>query len=330
MPPEGHPLKPEQIAKLKAWIEQGAKVPADDAQEPDPRDHWAFRTPARPPLPKHRNTKHRTPNPIDAFIAAKWAEKGLTPVKPGRQARAAAPRLPRPHRPAADRRADRRLPQGHVAGRLREGRRSAARRRRSTASAGAGTGWTSGATATGGASGAEVRNSQKHIWHWRDWIVESLNADKGYDQMVREMLAADELYPDDRDKLRAHRLPGPAVLPLQPHHLAGRSRRAHRKGVPRPDVQLLPSATTTSTTRSRSPTTTASARSSSRTRSGPTWSRASPTSRRTASRASSTATSTRRRPFHIRGDERNPDKDRVVTPGLPQFLAPGGADDRAR
>ena len=35
--------------------------------------------------------------------------------------------------------------------------------------------------------GAEVRNSQKHIWHWRDWIVESLNADKGYDRMVREV-----------------------------------------------------------------------------------------------------------------------------------------------
>jgi hypothetical protein len=51
--------------------------------------------------------------------------------------------------------------------------------------------------------GAEVRNSQKHIWHWRDWIVESLNADRGYDQMLREMLAADELYPDDLGRLRA-------------------------------------------------------------------------------------------------------------------------------
>jgi hypothetical protein len=51
--------------------------------------------------------------------------------------------------------------------------------------------------------GAEVRNSQKHMWHWRDWVIESLNADKGYDQMVREMLAADELYPTDSDKLRA-------------------------------------------------------------------------------------------------------------------------------
>src|SRR4051794_15724705 len=38
MPPEGHPLKPEQVAKIRAWIEQGAKVPADDKSEPDPRE----------------------------------------------------------------------------------------------------------------------------------------------------------------------------------------------------------------------------------------------------------------------------------------------------
>jgi hypothetical protein len=51
--------------------------------------------------------------------------------------------------------------------------------------------------------GPDVRNSQKHIWHWRDWIVDSLNTNVGYDEMVRQMLAADELYPDDPDKLRA-------------------------------------------------------------------------------------------------------------------------------
>ena len=49
----------------------------------------------------------------------------------------------------------------------------------------------------------ELRDSQRHIWHWRDWIVEALNDDKGYDQMVREMFAADELYPEDPDALRA-------------------------------------------------------------------------------------------------------------------------------
>jgi hypothetical protein len=51
--------------------------------------------------------------------------------------------------------------------------------------------------------GAEVRDSQPHIWHWRDWIIESLNADKGYDRMVQEMLAADELAPGDVNAVRA-------------------------------------------------------------------------------------------------------------------------------
>jgi len=51
--------------------------------------------------------------------------------------------------------------------------------------------------------GAEVRDSQPHVWRWRDWIVESLNADKGYDQMIVEMLAGDEIAPEDPNTLRA-------------------------------------------------------------------------------------------------------------------------------
>ncbi|MGE4181839.1 MAG: DUF1549 and DUF1553 domain-containing protein, partial [Limisphaerales bacterium] len=51
--------------------------------------------------------------------------------------------------------------------------------------------------------GEQLRNSQRHIWHWRDWIVESLNADVPYDRMIRGMLAADELHPGDPDQLRA-------------------------------------------------------------------------------------------------------------------------------
>ncbi|HUG90054.1 MAG TPA: DUF1553 domain-containing protein, partial [Planctomycetaceae bacterium] len=49
----------------------------------------------------------------------------------------------------------------------------------------------------------EIRYSQYHIWRWRDWIIESLNAGKGYDRMLVEMLAGDELAPDDPDVLRA-------------------------------------------------------------------------------------------------------------------------------
>ena len=51
--------------------------------------------------------------------------------------------------------------------------------------------------------GTEVRDSQPHVWRWRDWIVEHLNRDTGYDQLVRQMLAADEIAPDDPDALRA-------------------------------------------------------------------------------------------------------------------------------
>lgn len=48
-----------------------------------------------------------------------------------------------------------------------------------------------------------VRGSQRHIWRWRDWIIESLNEDKPYDRMVLEMLAGDEIAPADDDVLRA-------------------------------------------------------------------------------------------------------------------------------
>ncbi len=55
----------------------------------------------------------------------------------------------------------------------------------------------------GWADGGQVRDSKPHIWRWRDWIVESLNRDKPYDRMIVEMLAADELAPEDTDALRA-------------------------------------------------------------------------------------------------------------------------------
>lgn len=55
----------------------------------------------------------------------------------------------------------------------------------------------------GWADGNQVRDSKPHIWRWRDWIVESLNADKPYDRMLAEMVAADEIAPEDPGALRA-------------------------------------------------------------------------------------------------------------------------------
>jgi hypothetical protein len=43
----------------------------------------------------------------------------------------------------------------------------------------------------------DVWNSAPQIWRWRDWIVQSLNSDHGYDRMLQEMLAADEICPED-------------------------------------------------------------------------------------------------------------------------------------
>src|SRR5262245_9672300 len=74
MPPEGKPLTADQIATLKAWIEQGAKGPPDEKPEADPKSHWSFQPVRRPPVPKG------TANPIDAFLAAEWQKRGLTPA----------------------------------------------------------------------------------------------------------------------------------------------------------------------------------------------------------------------------------------------------------
>ena len=49
--------------------------------------------------------------------------------------------------------------------------------------------------------GKQLRNSQKHLWHWRDWIIKSLNDDKGYDRMIVEMLAGDEAAPDNVESI---------------------------------------------------------------------------------------------------------------------------------
>lgn len=87
--------------------------------------------------------------------------------------------------------------------------------------------------------GAEVRESQPHIWRWRDWIVESLNRDVGYNRMVMEMLAGDELSPDDPDTLR-DRIPRPELVQIQSQRLARQHGRTHRQSVSRTDLQLRP------------------------------------------------------------------------------------------
>ena len=72
MPPEGERLKPEQVAAIKEWIRSGAKGPADEKPEQDPRQHWAFQPPVAVPVPK---AEVKGENPIDAFLTAERAKR---------------------------------------------------------------------------------------------------------------------------------------------------------------------------------------------------------------------------------------------------------------
>ncbi|HWB06204.1 MAG TPA: PSD1 and planctomycete cytochrome C domain-containing protein [Verrucomicrobiales bacterium] len=70
MPPSksGKKLKPEQIALLKKWIEEGAKY----------ESHWSFIPPKRPEVPHIEGRKAEIRNPIDAFLLARLANEDLT------------------------------------------------------------------------------------------------------------------------------------------------------------------------------------------------------------------------------------------------------------
>lgn len=203
MPPasEGEGLSEQQIALLRTWIDEGASGPGDEKPETDPKDHWGFRAPVRAAMPTLAGPV-RSHNPIDAFLAAARQKHGLTPQSPAdrstllRRVYLDLIGLP-PTRAELQAFLADTAPDAYekVVDKLLASPRHGERWGRHWMDIWRYSDWWG--------LGDEVRNSQKHIWHWRDWILASFNADKGYDQMLREMLAADELYPNDLDRLRA-------------------------------------------------------------------------------------------------------------------------------
>ncbi len=208
MPPEGAALTVDEIAKLKAWLAAGAPAPADEKPEADPRSHWAYQPPKAA-----ASVANVAPHAIiDSLLDARMRGRGLQSQPEAalevwlRRVYLDLTGLP----PTADEvRAF--LTEISAEPRANSAEPPVAMQRivdRLLASPAYGERWARHFMDIWRYSdwyglGDQLRHSQKHIWHWRDWIIESLNADKGYDRMIVEMLAADEAAPEDRDALRA-------------------------------------------------------------------------------------------------------------------------------
>ncbi len=202
MPPEGlgARLSELEIERLKSWIANGAVAP-DEEIPSGPESHWAFRVPIKQDLPENVDTEWQA-NPIDAWIALGHQQHGLKPVG------VASPQIllrrvyldliglpPSPEDLLAFEQDPSPEAYAKVVEKLLDSPQYGERWGRHWMDVWRYSDWHG--------LGEQLRNSQKHIWQWRDWIVESLNHDLGYDQMVQDMLSADEIAPEDLDRLRA-------------------------------------------------------------------------------------------------------------------------------
>ena len=149
-------------------------------------------------------------------------------MRRGRQADADPPRHARPDRAAADARRDRGVREGHVARRVREGRRSpaglaairrslgpdVARRRAVRART------IRAASIPMGRGYAPYPNA----YLYRDWVIKAFNDDLPYDQFVKAQIAGDLL----DEQTRARTLPALGLLGLGPVVLRQRRGGDHR------------------------------------------------------------------------------------------------------
>jgi mono/diheme cytochrome c family protein len=196
MPPVGPRLAAAEVARIKAWIDQGAKPPADDRGAPAgvKVTHWSFLPVKRPAVPGSvgrigNPSCHR--NPIDAFVLARLAKEGLRP-SPEADRVTLLRRLaldltglpPTPEeidafvgdrRPDAyERQVERLLASPHYGERW-------------------GRHWLD--LARYADSDGYSIDSPRGIWPYRDWVIDALNRDLPFDQFTIEQLAGDLLPP---------------------------------------------------------------------------------------------------------------------------------------
>lgn len=199
MPQESSALSVEEIGVLERWIAAGAPAPTDEKEQSDPRDHWSYQVVHRPNPPPSTHG-----NPIDAFLEVEHRRHDLS-VAPRAEKDVLLRRVyldliglpPTPDELRAFAKDDSPVAYERVVDRLLQDPRHGERWGRHWMDVWRYSDW------YGRRSLKEIRYGVRHIWRWRDWIVESLNADKGYDRMVVEMLAGDEVAPTDPGALAA-------------------------------------------------------------------------------------------------------------------------------
>jgi hypothetical protein len=184
MPPDGEPMSPDQIARLRQWIEAGATRPADESPQPDPQSHWSFQ-PVRPVTPPAISA-----HPIDGFVRRRLAEANIRPAPPAdvvtlvRRMFLDLHGLP----PSPEQVAEwsRRFE--------RDRRQSVALIDELLSSPHYGERWAQhwlDVIRYADTHGYEVNTPRPNAWPYRDYVIKSLNDDKPYDQFIREQLAGD-------------------------------------------------------------------------------------------------------------------------------------------
>lgn len=188
MPYKKPPLKAEEIARIRTWIDDGAKAPADEV--PGRKVHWAIVPPKRPAVPANSSSPMKDgSNPIDAFIRARLAQSGIAPSPEADRVTL----LRRVHLDLTG------LPPtpAQVDTFLADTRPGAYERvvEELLASAHYGERWARwwlDVARYADSNGYSI-DAPRSIWAWRDWVIDAFNADKPFDEFVIEQLAGDLL-----------------------------------------------------------------------------------------------------------------------------------------
>jgi mono/diheme cytochrome c family protein len=186
MPPKGERLTAEQVATLRAWIDAGAKMPGEEAAAASLRlktEHWSFQPVKRPAVTK-------TGGEIDELVLAKLREKGLAPSPSAdratliRRVYLVMHGMPPTPMETADFVNDTRT---DAYARLMD---------RVLASPRYGERWARhwmDVVRYADTNGFETNRERKSAYHYRDYIIASLNSDKPYDRFIKEQIAGDAL-----------------------------------------------------------------------------------------------------------------------------------------